>query len=477
MTDTPSSQQPDVECGTKHKRGWMASLLQRKPAAPVLPSHDEVDDQADYRYPHSGSTAITPPSAQQYSAAGGGEASVTSFSPVSLLHSFYGYLAEESSRPTRDPVAVKGPDLHQRLPAWMETKDVNIKGEPLTEEEKASPQRWRGKYRRELDIADAIVRVKSQKIVEVDHNVIGMYHRVRRWVGWEPPLSEAYARKMAEAKWQALDEREAAAVNSNHGSGGAGGKAGVATGSGALIQGGSSASHSRASSAWNVFMIAAETGRPLVHVAEEYRPQVDFYGLDAFVDHPMSFIWFWTKIGMFMGLVQGTARAANAITADVRYLRASGVGVLSVLNLSVFAGVVKWGGNSALLSSAFCIGDGLVSATRQALVPSHEVRASKRTTWNYVGGLGCAGSTVGIMPWWILNDSALAMRLSVTGFCVGGSLGVLVGLLLKRVVSMNLSRLDTTPRQLRRYEALLLRQRQWTEAEVKACKKCAPVWW
>lgn len=423
-----------------------------------------------------------------YSSAGGGEAAFEP-TPSTFFGSLFRFLHEEAQRPSRDPVTVRGPDLHQRLPVWMETKDVDIQGNPLSEKELEDASRWRGKYKRELDIADAVVRVKTQRIKELDHDVWGSYRQVRRWLGYEPPLSEKDAQRAAEERWRErmrVEEEGGGGTAARIGSS-AGASAtttttaeeGSAVQSGTLYDGPRHPSHHFRSvqTAWKVLMTTAETGRPLAQVAAEYRPRVDFYGLDAFLDSPASFVWFWTKMGMFMGLVQGTARAAQAITSDVQYLRASGVGVLSVLNLSVLAGVVKWGGNCALLGTAFCLGDGLVTATRSLCFPAHENNVARRTTSNYVGGLACAGATVGVMPWWILNDTALAMRLSVTGVCVGGALGLVVGLLLQRMVSMNLSRLEASPRHLRRYEALLLRQREWVEEEVKACQKSAVVWW
>lgn len=435
----------------------------------------------------STSSSSTSTAGLSYSAAGGGEASFEP-SPSTFFGSLFAFLYDEAQRPSRDPVTVRGPDLHQRLPVWMESKDVDIQGNPLSQKELEDASRWRGKYKRELDIADAVVRVKSQRIKELDHDVWGMYRQARRWMGYEAPLSEKDAQRAAEERWRERMrlEEDAGGVSSSGDSQRRrgvdverGGELGLDELGGTLYDGPRHPAHHFRSvqTAWKVLMTTAETGRPLAKVAAEYRPRVDFYGLDAFLDSPASFVWFWAKMGMFMGLVQGTARAAQAITSDVQYLRASGVGVLSVLNLSVLAGVVKWGGNCALLGSAFCLGDGLVTATRSLCFPAHETSSARRTTSNYVGGLACAGATVGVMPWWILNDTALAMRLSVTGVCVGGSLGLVVGLLLQRMVSMNLSRLEASPRHLRRYEALLLRQREWVEEEVRACQKSAVVWW
>lgn len=437
-----------------------------------------------------------------YNTAGGGTASFQA-TPHSFFSSIFAYLHEEAKRPSRDPVLVRGPDLHQRLPVWMEDKDVNIVGEKLSSKELEDAGRWRGKYRKELEIADAVIKVKSQRIRELDNDVLWSVQKARRWLGYDPPLDEKYAKKEAEALWEAKLRRENLAADTT---GNAtfseeepkkGGKkkakwSAAEAEYGTLVDG---PPKRNLQTAWQVFLTSAKTGRPLAQVASDFRPHIDFYGLDAFLDNRLSLVWFWTKIGMFIGLGQGTARGAQAISSDLSFLRASGVGVLSILNLSAFAGIVKWGGNFALLSSAFCVGDSMVSGVRSLFLPRHEVRIGQieersatrrrndggsrvhRTTMNYVGGFACAGGMVGVMPWWILQDTSLAGRLCLSGMCVGSGLGLVVGLLLQRIVALNLTRLDASPRHFRRYEALLLRQRDWVEGEVRASEKNAIVWW
>lgn len=442
-----------------------------------------------------------------YNTAGGGAASFQP-TPHSLLSSVFAYLHEEGKRPSRDPVLVRGPDLHQRLPVWMEDKDVNIVGEKLSPKEIEDVGRWRGKYRKELEIADAVIKVKSQRIKELDHDILWSVEKVRRWLGYSPPLDENFAKKEAEAQWEAKLHRENLGTDTTGSATRKDGahvpssfptspsKGGASTAAeveyGALIDG---PPKRNLQTAWQVFLTTAKTGRPLAQVASDFRPHIDFYGLDAFLDNRLSLVWFWMKIGMFIGLAQGTARAAQAISSDLSFLRASGVGVLSVLNLSAFAGIVKWGGNFAMLSSAFCVGDSMVSGVRSLFFPRHEVRIRNveelsvtprrnyessrayRTTANYVGGFACAGGMVGVMPWWILQDTSLAGRLCLSGMCVGSGLGLVVGMLLQRMVALNLTRLDASPRHFRRYEALLLRQRDWVEGEVRASEKNAIVWW
>ncbi|KEG10861.1 hypothetical protein DQ04_03211050 [Trypanosoma grayi] len=176
-----------------------------------------------------------------------------------------------------------------------------------------------------------------------------------------------------------------------------------------------------------------------------------------------------------MGIVQGALKGFQAINVDVQFLKASGVGILSVLNMAVFANVVKWGGNCALFSAAFCMGDRLATVVKYRVLPPHD--AQQRSTSNYVVGLSMSGGTVGILPWWILGDTNLALRLGVSGAFVGGFLGLCVGTVLSRLVALNTARLEATNRELRRYEALMLRQRNWAEGERAKLRSQTLVWW
>ncbi|RNF11151.1 uncharacterized protein Tco025E_06686 [Trypanosoma conorhini] len=393
-------------------------------------------------------------SGTSYTSAGGGEAY---FNPADLWKYVVQYFREEASRQDASAVTMVGPDYHFRPPQWMEDKNVSIDGTPLTEEERRAPNFWQAKYRQELDVGEAIQEVKRVKRMESAHDVIGSIAWVGRRLGWMETLDEEYARQKVKARYRALeknmehDEQERAEgrpVGAR--------KVGFTT-------------------PWKVILESVETGQPIAKVANEYRPSVDFYGLDPFLDSAPSLIWFTTKCGIAMGIAQGMVKAIQAINVDVQFLNASGVGVLSILNMSVFASVVKWGGNCALFSAAFCVGDRLATMTKHRLLPPHDAR--RRSTSNYVMGLAMSGATVGVMPWWILGDVSLALRLGASGFFLGGCLGLGVGTVISRLVALNTARLEATNRELRRYEALMRRQRKWADGEREKLRGQTLVWW
>ncbi|ESL08663.1 hypothetical protein TRSC58_03631 [Trypanosoma rangeli SC58] len=392
-------------------------------------------------------------SGTSYTSAGGGE---VYFNPADLWKYVLQYFREEASRQDVSAATMVGPDYHSRPPQWMEDKNVSIDGTPLTEEERCAPNFWQAKYRQQLDVGEAIQEVKRVKRMESSHDVIGSLAWVGRQLGWMEPLDERYARQQVERRYRALeknigrDEQEIADERPG------GRKVGFTT-------------------PWKVVLESVETGQPIVKVANEYRPCVDFYGLDPFLDSSLSLIWFTTKCGIAMGIAQGMAKAIQAMNVDVQFLKASGVGVLSILNMSVFASVVKWGGNCALFSAAFCMGDRLAAMMKYRLLPPHD--AQQRSTSNYVMGLAMSGGTVGIMPWWILGDVSLAFRLGALGVFVGGCLGLGVGAVISRLVALNTARLEATNRELRRYVALMRRQRKWADGEREKMRGQTLVWW
>ncbi|RNC38820.1 hypothetical protein TcCL_NonESM11895 [Trypanosoma cruzi] len=388
-----------------------------------------------------------------YTSAGGGEAY---FNPADLWKYVVRYIREEGSRQEASSVIMVGPDYHFRPPQWMEDKNVSIDGTPLTEEERRAPNFWQTKYRQELDVGEAIQEVKRVKRMESKHDIIGSFAWVGRRLGWMEPLDEQFARRKAEARYQRLERDFSENDLENTGDRSAVHKVGLST-------------------PWKVFMESVETGQPIAKVANEYRSCVDFYGLDPFLDSSLPLIWFSTKCGMAMGIAQGMVKAIQAMNVDVQFLKASGVGILTILNMSVFAGVVKWGGNCALFSAAFCMGDRLATVIKYRLLPPHD--AQKRSTFNYVMGLAMSGGTVGIMPWWILGDLSFSLRLSVLGGFVGGLLGLTVGTVIGRLVVLNTARLEATNRDLRRYEALLRRQRRWADGEREKLRRQTLVWW
>lgn len=438
-----------------------------------------------------------------YNSAGGGEA----FSDGTLSGYFRAaraFVQDEHSRPNLQSAYISGPDLHTRTPQWFEDKNVAIDGSPLTDLELKDNNHWSNKYRKELDVAEAVQEVKRQRRYEAENDVLGVVARVRRFFGLSMPLDEQYAVRHVEARHKLEEEarwlqeragsaREAASIDD------AAAATQPASSSplsdhpvGVLpreespllseLQKRSQAQDGQSrkrlgflGAPWQALVESVETGRPLTKVANEYRPRVDFYGLDPFLDSAPSFIWFSTKCGIAIGLFQGTVKAVQAMNVDVQFLRASGVGVLSILNMSVFASVVKWGGNMALFAIAFCIGDRLMWWIKKHTLPPHDAQC--RSTSNYVLGLSFSGAMVGVLPWWVLNDAGLALRMAASGLAVGGALGLMVGLSLNRLIALNTSRLDATNRQLRRYEALMQRERKWAEQERSKYTSSSYVWW
>ncbi|CAJ1027079.1 hypothetical protein Q4I30_004422 [Leishmania utingensis] len=437
-----------------------------------------------------------------YTSAGGGE--VYSDGTVSgLLRSVYEYLVDEHHRPSYSSTMIRGPDLHTRPPAWLEDKNTAIDGSPLTTVERNAPGYWSVAYKKELEVAEAIQEVKRQRRYEQENDLVGFMNCARRYFGLSPLLDEAAARSHVEARHRLEDEarqlRSSTALGASgdevaHAEEGCGAsssphpigtlpRSGTAQSLADIPQQRSSEYGENdvrrtgrvLSAPWLALMESVETGRPLTRVVNEYRPHLDYYGLDPFLDSAPSVVWSSTKCGIAIGLAHGTAKAVQAMNVEVQFLKASGVGVLSILNMSVFASVVKWGGNTAILACAFCVGDRLMRRIKLYTLPPHD--AQRRSTSNYVMGLSFSGAMVGVLPWWVLNDTRLAMRMAASGFAIGGALGLIVGLSIQQLVALNTERLDATNRQLRRYEALLARQREWAEQVRSKYTSTAYVWW
>ncbi|KAG5500821.1 hypothetical protein JIQ42_04847 [Leishmania sp. Namibia] len=460
------------------------------------------EDPAAFERPVAADRSKEPKRGNTYTSAGGGEV----YSDGTLggfLRSVYEFLVDEHNRPSYSSTMIRGPDLHTRPPAWLEDKNTAIDGSPLTAAERNAPGRWSSKYKKELDVAEAIQEVRRQRRYEQDNDLIGFVNRARRYIGLAPELDEAAARSQVEARHHQEDEARrlrapTAPAESGDGVAHADETCGASSSPhpiGTLPRNVTAQLLSNTpqehrseyrgkakqgkggvlTAPWLALMESIETGRPLARVANEYRPRVDYYGLDPFLDSAPSVVWFSTKCGIVIGFAHGTAKAVQAMNVDVQFLRASGVGVLSILNMSVFASVVKWGGNTAIFACAFCVGDRLMRRIKSYTLPPHD--AQYRSTSNYVMGLSFSGAMVGVLPWWVLNDTRLAMRMAGSGLAVGGALGLIVGLSIQQLVALNIARLDATNRQLRRYEALLARQREWAEQVRSAYTSSAYVWW
>lgn len=373
----------------------------------------------------------------------GGGSYVSSSNPLDLMGTALHFFREYGSRDDTSYFNTRGLDHQHKPPKWMEWKDVAVDGTPLTKEERRAEGYWEKKYERELAIGNAIATTKLKARFEQDHSFWGTISNGLRRFGLREPLSEKQAVK------QALRDVDSRDIEDN---------VILSASSSATRKGGKGPSPS---AAWDALMVSIDTNRPLAKVAQEYRPKVDFYGVDPFLDSAPSFIWFSAKVGMFLGLMQGTAKTISVVNVDAQYLRASGIGILSLLNVTVFASVLKWGGNVGLASCAFVLGDRLATFGKRHVYPEHD--ATQRSVANYVSGLSMAFGTVGTLPWWLLNDVRFAVRLGVGAMCVGACLGVFVGSVMDRLVALNIGQLDATNRDMRRFEALMKRERIWLE--------------
>mmetsp|Transcript_63982 Transcript_63982/g.74419 ORF Transcript_63982/g.74419 Transcript_63982/m.74419 type:complete len:410 (-) Transcript_63982:7-1236(-) len=372
----------------------------------------------------------------------GGGSYVSTSNPVDIMGGALHFFREYGSREEASYFNTRGLDHQHKPPKWMEWKDVAVDGTPLTQQERRADGFWEKKYERELAIGTAIANTKLKTRFEQDHSLWGSISSGLRRLGLKEQLSEKHAVR------QALQDMEDRGLEETV----------VAS---ASAPGGGRGNGPSPSAAWDALIVSVDTNRPLAKVAQEYRPKVDFYGVDPFLDSAPSFIWFSAKIGMFLGLAQGTAKTLSVVNVDAQYLRASGIGILSLLNVTVFASVLKWGGNVGLSSCAFILGDRLATAGKRHLYPEHD--ATQRSVSNYVCGLSMAFGTVGTLPWWLLNDVRFAVRLGVGAMCIGACLGVFVGSVMDRLVALNIGQLDASNRDMRRFEALMKRERIWME--------------
>jgi hypothetical protein len=154
---------------------------------------------------------------------------------------------------------------------------------------------------------------------------------------------------------------------------------------------------------------------------------------------------------------------------DASFLKASGIGVLTFANVSMFAGIAKWAGNMTMACGMFLLGDRAVRQVKRLTMPNGA--EPTRTPVNYAAGMSLSFGVVGILPWWVLNDAAMGARLAVSSGIVGGCFGYGVGLAMQKLIALNLSRLDYTPSQFRAYQAIMKREKAHVESEMSRLKK------
>jgi hypothetical protein len=375
---------------------------------------------------------------------GGGESTNFALMSVSdFLFSLKDLRYRNQTNPLQLQVRSAG-TFNFRPPLWMESKDVAIDGKPLTSEQLRDDKLWDRKYRKELYVGQMIANSKMQKRVEDLNDIWGMAMRLRRWTGLDNPLPET--EKLAQQPAAAALEKEREREKRD----------------------------SEPSVSWSRFVQAVESGKPLAKAGgiDQYRTRIDYYGIDQFLNSPLSFAWLSTKIGACFGMIHGFLRTMKIITVDTQYVHASGIGMMSLLNVSVLAAGMKWAGNLCGASLAFCAGDQLVSAAKYAVMDARDARG--RSASNYTVGMACAFACSGVLPWWVLNDGKLAARYAISGAFVGSLVGMLTAVTLERMIAANLAKLDASPRELRRFEAMMGRERFRYLAETDYSKAAIP---
>ena len=374
--------------------------------------------------------------------AGGGQMDpIQSFlDPVIMYRS----VRDFAHRPNYFGTFVKGGgSVGWRPPIWMELKDVAIDGSKLTPEALRDPNLWDRKYRKEMHIAHLIAEGKKQKRAEEMNDIWGLAMSMRRWAGLEGavPVTPAAVEPAAQIALTREQKREKA--------------------------------QDQPSVSWSRFVNAVESGKPLARTStEQYRSRIDFYGVDQFLDSPVSLAWLSIKAGAMFGMCQGFLRTLKIVTVDAQYLKASGLGLVAVMNVSIIAAAMKWAGNLCGASLAFCVGDQAVSTMKYAVLDPRDARG--RTVANYTVGMSCAFACSGVLPWWVLNDVRLATRYAISGAFVGSFVGALTGMTLERMIAANLARLDASPRELRRFEALMAREKYRYLKETDYSKSALP---
>lgn len=329
-------------------------------------------------------------------------------------------------------------DGHHRPPNWIEHKDRTILGYPVMPSDR-DENYWEVRYAKELYIGEERFEKKKQKFQLEQHDVVGTIYQIAKAVGIDvgektnkqltEDAEKAYEAKMRQVR---TDEKKKQLD-------------------------------------WNAFVTALESDKPLLTVAKDYRNVVDCYGIDECLDNTLGMLWLAFKIGGLVGIAQGGFRSVRALHVDAAFLKATGVGVLTFANVSIFAGFAKWAGNLTVACGMFLLGDRMVREAKRYTLP--EQVEPLRTPINYSVGLAGSFGVVGIMPWWILNDKAMGIRLGASSAIVGAAFGYAIGLGMQQLIALNLGRLDYTPSQFRAYQALMKRERTNVEDELQRMRR------
>jgi hypothetical protein len=364
----------------------------------------------------------------------------------SLFSGAMDWFSEAQSRPNEKvtgTVVMDNIDKQFRPPRWMEDKDIDILGRVIdkakTDHGADGSTWWKKKYERELAIGEMRYNQKREDDVMEMHDMIGTYRSVMRSLGrWDGDRTRAEQHEQVTQQYEA---RRAAAHEEDE----------------------------QRRMDWETFVAALESDKPLLSVAQQYRNVYDCFGIDDFLDNAPSVLWLAFKIGTFVGIAHGGGRAMKALHIDAHFMKASGIGVMTFTNVSIIAGLVKWAGNTTMCAAMFIAGDRAVRQLKRLTMPSGV--EPHRTPANYAAGLSLSFGVVGILPWWLLNDSVMGLRLAASGMVLGSGIGYAAGMGLQHLIALNLNRLDYTPSQFRSYQALMKRESKRVDAEVVRLKK------
>ena len=338
-----------------------------------------------------------------------------------------------------------------RVPEWASQKNVDVAGRPVTQEARAFDANYfTTRYKEELKIAEQRMIEKADRYAATSESS----HFRRRFLTWwnrpdEQAAAEAAAAEAAADKADVEKRARATKAEASR----------VELYNRARLQ---AEQRAKASSAWETMVESLSDDQPLLWKIRGMRNTYDCYGIDDFVDSPLSLLLLGGKLGAAVGILHGGVRAFKVASVDALYMHASGQGFLTFVNVSIFMSAFKWSLNFIAVAAAFSVGDRLCREVKRATLPPDV--APMRTPANYACGMALGLSTAASLPMWFLQDRRMALRTFASGAVLGGVLGYAMGYLLHVTLALNLQRLEYRPGQFRAYQALVKRERANAEA-------------
>ena len=273
--------------------------------------------------------------------------------PLDFLSSCVTYFREAYKRPSNEMFVIEGMDSQRRPPSWMERRTVAIDGSELTPEEKGASW-WETKYARELMIGDAIAKKHHRDIAFQLHDLFWYAEKAFQWAGFSKEHTrEDWIQRGIAVHEKNVQEKEKEREEQER--------------------------RRNKKADWRSLMNFIEGDTPIITVVKQKFRTHDAYGIDEFLDHPLSLIWLCTKLGVGTGLVIGFGRAFKAIRVDAMFMHASGIGTLTLYNAIVVTTVMKWAGNFGICAAAFQAGDYVVRRVKAATFTSRYFVSSDAT--------------------------------------------------------------------------------------------------